>query len=321
MAPLRRQGLKPTGRDERREARFTKARPDVTSNSSITDYLTRCENWFGLRKIKMSAYTKGKNYEQFVQNIYHATLLEEGYSNIVVELNKTDLVSLKGVTHQIDIYWEFEVAGNRYRTAIECKDHASPIPIGKIRDFNSVLMDYPGLYGIFVSTNGFQRGAVHFAEKSGITLKEIREPRDEDFDGRIKEIHLTSNVVTTNITRFELVPTKSFLATIPKDGQVALVFEGTNYDPMIFDKDGNPIASHADIQNSLPTDQTAEIGKKWRWQKTGAHFRTPEGALIPLEFVYFEYDVLVSSVTSISRAQDMVRGVIKDIQTGNLRFI
>jgi len=271
--------------------------------------------------VKTNAYSKGKKYEEFVQSIYEAILSEDGCLNIIVEMNKTNMIGVSGLAHQIDIYWEFEIGENRYQTAIECKNFASPVPIGKIRDFHGVLTDLPKLNGIFVSSNGFQKGAIQYAETYGIALKEIRETRDEDFDGRIKEIHLTSHVITTCISRFETIPTKSYLASIPEGQEVRLEFEGTNYDPLIFNARSEPLASYADIQDSLPNNRISEKGKKWVWKKPDSYFKNSDGSFIPLEAVYVEYDVNVTRETSVSRAQDLVRGIIKDVTSGKQRFV
>ncbi|MGJ8560130.1 MAG: restriction endonuclease [Litorimonas sp.] len=269
----------------------------------------------------MSAYSKGKKYEEFVQGIYQAILSEDGYTNVIVEMNKTDMIGLSGLKPQIDIYWEFNIGENRYQTAIECKNFASPVPVGKVRDFHGVLADLPKLNGIFVSSNGFQEGAIRYAETHGIALKEIRESRDEDFEGRIREIHSTLHAITTNITHFEPIPTKSFMASIPKGEDVVLHFDGTNYDPLFFNQDGKPLASHVDIQNLLPSSRIAETDKKWLWRHPDAHFKATDGSLIPIEAVYVEYDVNVSSDTFVSRAKDFVRGIVKDIESGSLRFV
>lgn len=271
--------------------------------------------------VEISPYGKGKKYEEFVKSIYEAILSEDGYLNIVVEMNKTDMTGLSGLAHQIDIYWEFEIGENRYQTAIECKNYKSPVSIGKIRDFHGVLTDLPKLNGVFVSSNGFQKGAIQYAKTHGITLKQIRETKESDFDGRIKEIHLTSHLITTHISRFEPIPTQSYLASIPINQEIRLEFKGTNYDTLIVTSANEPLASHADIQNSLPNNKIAEKGKTWLWKKPDSHFKSSDGCLIPIDAVYVEYDVNVISETSVSYAQDFVRGIIKDVATGTQRFI
>jgi len=98
-------------------------------------------------------------------------------------------------------------------------------------------------------------------------------------------------------------------------------FDGTNNDPLIYNATSDSLASHADIQDSLPNNRIAEKVKKWLWKKPDSYFKNSDGALIPLEAVYVGYDVGVTSETFISHAQNLIRGIIKDVASGEQRFI
>lgn len=78
-------------------------------------------------------------YEKFAQEIYQGLINAEGHT-IDVKHN-IKLMGKSGQEHQIDVYWEYELAGVKQKVAIECKNYNSPVPIGKIRDFHSVLSD------------------------------------------------------------------------------------------------------------------------------------------------------------------------------------
>jgi len=142
---------------------------------------------------------KGTAYEVFVQALYQTLHDADGFDDIKVERNKTDIVGRSGCAHQIDVYWEFKIAGQLYRTAIECKAFDGTVPIGRVRDFYGVLADVPGLQGIFVSLFGFQSGAKQYAEHYGIALKEMRPPTEEDREARIENFHLRIFVVIPEI--------------------------------------------------------------------------------------------------------------------------
>lgn len=85
-----------------------------------------------------------------------------------------------GQKHQIDVYWEYEIAGITHKVAIECKNYNKPIAIGKVRDFYGVLADLNNVAGIMVTKAGFQKGTIQFAREHGISLKELRNPTREE---------------------------------------------------------------------------------------------------------------------------------------------
>ncbi len=99
---------------------------------------------------ELSNVAKGTEYELFVRGVYEAVLKAEGVESIK-EKHDIKLVGKSGCEHQIDVYWEFKIAGQTYRTAIECKAFNSDVAIGRIRDFYGVLADVPNLNGIFVT--------------------------------------------------------------------------------------------------------------------------------------------------------------------------
>ena len=85
-----------------------------------------------------------------------------------------------GQKHQIDVYWEYEIAGVTHKVAIECKNYNKPIAIGKVRDFYGVLADLNNVAGIIVTKAGFQKGTIQFVREHGISLKELRNPTREE---------------------------------------------------------------------------------------------------------------------------------------------
>lgn len=117
-------------------------------------------------------------YEKFTQEIYQQ-LLNEDFGNIktVNVLHNVKLKGRSGQEHQIDVYWEYEMVGIMYKTAIECKNYKHPISVGKIRDFYGVLSDLNNVIGIMVTKEGYQKGSKEYARHYGINLKELRQPK------------------------------------------------------------------------------------------------------------------------------------------------
>jgi hypothetical protein len=109
----------------------------------------------------------GKSYEVLTQAIFQLILdqEEEGVSNVRVKHN----VKLKGktATHQIDVYWKFERAGQTYETIVQAKGLSSPVEQGELFKFHCVIADLPGQpKGIFVTRSGYQSGAEKYAKRN-----------------------------------------------------------------------------------------------------------------------------------------------------------
>ena len=61
-------------------------------------------------------------YEKFAQEIYQGLLNEERIKAIQVQHN-VKLRGKSGQLHQVDVYWEYELAGVNHKVAIECKNY------------------------------------------------------------------------------------------------------------------------------------------------------------------------------------------------------
>ena len=69
-------------------------------------------------------------YELFTQQIYQQLVNLDVKWKTEVQHN-VKLEGRSGQIHQIDVYWEYEIAGNKHRVAIECKNYNKLVPIGK----------------------------------------------------------------------------------------------------------------------------------------------------------------------------------------------
>ena len=129
-------------------------------------------------------------FEQFTQHVYQKLVNNDVLKPTTVQHN-VKLIGKSGCEHQIDVYWEYEIAGNMHRVAIECKNYDSLVPIGKVRDFFGVLQDLNNVRGIMVSGKGFQEGTKEFASYYGISLKALRRPVwNESFGPFISQLKL-----------------------------------------------------------------------------------------------------------------------------------
>lgn len=135
----------------------------------------------------------GKEYEKLTQNVFSQILNQTAVNTIDVQHD----VILQGITttHQIDVYWEFDFSGIKYRTIIQAKDWKNKVPQKEMLAFKAIIDDLPsGTKGIYVSKSGYQSGAVEVAKKHGISIYCLREPSDEDWDGMIKTLELNFDI-------------------------------------------------------------------------------------------------------------------------------
>lgn len=101
-----------------------------------------------------------------------------------------DSKSAPDVTHEADVYWEFEFNGHVYRYIILCRNSKTPVKKGAILELNQFVQDVKGIRpsGIYVSMNGFQRGAKKFAKANNLKLFTLREPGPEEAKDLVIEI-------------------------------------------------------------------------------------------------------------------------------------
>ncbi|MGF9562959.1 restriction endonuclease [Neorhizobium sp. BT27B] len=263
---------------------------------------------------------KGTEYEQFVQAVYQAVINSEDVENITVQHN-TKLTGKSGCEHQIDVYWEFRVAGQTYKTAIECKAFNETVSIGRVRDFYGVLVDVPGLSGIFATLVGYQSGAKRYADHYGITLKELRAPNETDWKGRVKTIVITYHVIVPEITKFTPQISKSFLDTLKPNEEIRIEAATTTHEKIIFGPPGS-LSSYSleDFRQLLPHGRENENGLTHQ-MLLPHHVYKAGGWELPIDGVDFTYDVNVEKETTTLDGAALAKAIIRDAVSGELKFI
>jgi hypothetical protein len=128
-----------------------------------------------------------QEYEKAARNIYEAVLRREGSSAEV--RHDVSVKGQSGVEHQVDVYWKHRQAGLEHCVVIDCKDFARPISLEKVRNWFGVKSDIPNAHAVLVTREGYQSGAAQFAKFYGIALKLLRHPTDEDWQGRMRDLH------------------------------------------------------------------------------------------------------------------------------------
>jgi len=163
----------------------------------------------------MTNYTKGYSYENFVETVYKAILETESKNhshNSVSLKRRKKIISKSGTPSEIDIFWKFEQAGITHAVAIECKNEKRNVSISSVRDFARKISDISGLKGLIVSSKGFSANAIKEAQADNIDLLIIRQDIDKDWEGRLKQVHLTGTIrIPPEITQIKPFYDKQWL--------------------------------------------------------------------------------------------------------------
>lgn len=241
-----------------------------------------------LREGDMNTSKVGTEYELLVKNVYDCLYATEGIYNPVIQHNVT-FQGKSGATHQIDLYWEFTFAGVRHRVAVECKNYKNPVKKEKIVAFDGVLKDISGnIQGIYACRNGYQKGAMLFAESCGIQLMEIRKPNDEDWKERVRDIYVEVHMsfaenykVHFNIDTLWFQ--KNYPDALPKEFHIGAC------NSEVFIDDGQSRKSMLEIMNALPRDSEGK-GFMQLFEYENAYFIYKEQSY-KINKLQIEYDV------------------------------
>ncbi|RGB67582.1 restriction endonuclease [Provencibacterium massiliense] len=260
-------------------------------------------------------------YELFVKEIYDYLHSADGIQNIDIQHN-VKLKGMSGCSHQIDVYWRFVIAGIEYQVAVECKNYKGKIAIGKLRDFNSVIEDIGNINGIFVSKYGFQSGAKEYAKQRRIKLYEIRCPEDNDWKGRMRNIHFNLNAYFKHVTTRDIKIDEEWLKsqTFIKPGDKIIV---TGQSDQIYIENlatGEKISFY-DLENGL---SARDIGTNFQkdFVFENAYIIAPNlKHKIKVKSIAFIYDVSCSTTDFEIRGEDVARAIVRDVIEGEEQFV
>ena len=130
-----------------------------------------------------------KEYEATTAALYQA--LGEGSGITIEGYGASCRVQGKsGSWYQIDVLTKQSNGLQTVRTAIECKYWKKRVTRNVVSILVTLLEDTNIEKGVVVSKEGFTSGAIALAKQKNISLVEMREPNDADWEGRIKTIHI-----------------------------------------------------------------------------------------------------------------------------------
>lgn len=270
-------------------------------------------------------------YERFTQAVYQQLVNLDVVRTTKVQ-HDVKLEGRSGQKHQIDVYWEYEIAGNKHRVAIECKNYNTLVPIGKVRDFKGVLDDLNGVNGIMVTKVGYQEGAKKYAQEYGISLKELRTPGyGETIIGEIDLVMHIDMRHTLFLVDEEWASEKGlnlsgyrrFLDStrIQNDGKwtnATHIPLQTNED-IIRDAQGNAITSLRELEEQLPEEGQSSESITFPFEE--AYIKVHGAGPMKIKEVRYEYENKVEERKIAIDAEGFVSALLKDVLTGSTTLL
>ena len=115
-----------------------------------------------------------------------------------------------GYIRQIDVLTKLSDGLHQYRTAISCKYWNRKVGVPIVTELAQIVQDARLSKGVIVSQMGFTGPARDYAKAKNIGLVELRMPLDTDWDGYIRDVHVTILLDQTEIhdVRFDLTAPK-----------------------------------------------------------------------------------------------------------------
>lgn len=265
-------------------------------------------------------------YEKFTQEVYQ-TLVETDVVNSINVKHNIRLVGKSGHAHQIDVYWEYEIAGIVQCVAIECKNYNKPVPVGKVRDFHSVISDLNNVAGVMVTKSGYQKGAKEYAAHYGINLKELRTPKQgEAIIGEMELFIKASIRHRLFVVDEEYATNKGCNITWYKHclDQLSITndnkWQNSQYIPLgllddvISNECGEMIASFEDIEKDLPE-------KDFVLSFSDAFIDTREFGRLKIKEIRYEHENKNESKIISIDAHEFIKAILKDALTNEIRLI
>ena len=259
-------------------------------------------------------------YERLVQEVYQA-LHDAEHPGTVEVLHNERVPGRSGCKHQIDVLWKVTpegAEGEAATVAIECKHLNKTVEVGVIRDFFGVLHD-TGAKGIIATKHGFQAGARKFADAYGIGLVEVRPPEDDDWRGRVRGLTVEAIAETPTNVRIDVVPDEEWAAQQglgDAEVQALTRFVGES---RVVDEAGRVVVSDWQVLvNGLTLE---EIRSGSSVLELPGHFLVhPDKGRLKIRGVRISNDVASSTETFTSDGDEVVRAILKEVKTGEIKL-
>lgn len=286
---------------------------------------------FAFRILSPFPMNPNTEYELFTQSVYQQLLNYQHVGITKVKHNKK-LKGRSGCNHQIDVYWEYEKDGNIHRKAIECKNYNRRVSKDKVCAFQGVLADLGDIEGIMVSKEGFQKGAKEYAKEYGISLKELRPPKNgETIIGTI-DIHTHAEVRHTRfkvdeewakINKFNVQGYREFYAmldyTNAENWKSATHIPLETVDHTIIDSKGNSIITLEELEQKIANCSTTDY--PFVFEYDDAYIKCRHFGPVKILEVKYEYEIDDQKTIINMDAEGFVKAILRDALSDNTDFV
>lgn len=250
-------------------------------------------------------------YEKFVQEIYQALLDQDTTINNITVQHNVKVLGKSGAEHQIDVYWEFEIAGIVYKTCIECRKYKSSIKKSQVAAFAKTVEDIGNANGIMVTTAGYQSGAKILAQHERIRLLLVKPV--------LNTINIKLRATQSELKDFNIELDKAFTEKVKSEtGHDILIVQvqGSPDDIFLLDSNGNQTQTIADIiapYTENEGDCLVELEDKY--------LRTEQGPLVKVSSFGFSVVIHKFSQEVIIGGEYVARALVEDVLANTSEYI
>lgn len=117
-----------------------------------------------------SNHSTSSDYELFVHALLKQELAAVSGLEVVELARDVPMTGLSGYTHQIDVMYRLKIWLTELLVLVECKQYAKRVGVDDLLEFRSRLDDLRAHKGVFVTSSGYQSGALEFARANRISL-------------------------------------------------------------------------------------------------------------------------------------------------------
>lgn len=264
---------------------------------------------------------KYEEYEIQAKDIFVATLTD--CKEITIEVKHNVRMQGKASKHQIDVFWKYQKGEEVNTIAIECKNYRDKVGIGVIRDFHSVINDIGNISGIVVSKNGFQKGAKEYAKYYNITLKELREPTEDELYSRTK-LKATTSTGYLKINKIKFIfedERNNKSITINHESRDSQDTTESLNNFRIVDKKGVQLNTANELKIKLPQNWGSETGMvyKYKFSSDSILIINNKEELKELREIEYQYDVCYSEPEELKLFWKVAaQAILKDAMNGEI---
>jgi hypothetical protein len=119
-------------------------------------------------------HATSRDYELLIRNFIEQEMSGISGIELIEILHNAKMKGLSGYEHQIDVAYRFRIWKTEMLVIVECKQYQKNVGVDDLLEFRSRIEDLRAHKGIFVTSTGFQSGAVEFAEANRIALLIVR---------------------------------------------------------------------------------------------------------------------------------------------------